>query len=587
MSARLFSRAFGAAQLLTIAWAVPTFADWYDTGVPVCVEPGPRTLYDVATDDAGGILFAWDDNRITNSTGVFVQRLTVDGDLPPGWSVGGVPVSVGYEWGPEGILSDGFGGAFVAWMNDRIESQPPHWERRDIHLSHLLADGSLDPAWPVGGVVCTAQSMQSGAKLAPDGAGGVFVAWVADPDLGGDTHIFVQHVRPGGTIWPGWPVDGLSIVSPDVPGSQSDPRVLSDGVGGVFVAFDDLRAGNTADSWRVYLTRLTAEGTLSPGWIMNGNPVCAGLGLAVQPRIAPDASGGVFVIWQDERNHEPTQLYGMCILADGSEAPGWEHNGVRLGPTPGQQFEHAITADGGGGAFIAWTDFGTARPSEIRVQRVTAGGEPAPGWPGSGQLVATQRAWQMRAGLAVDGAGGVFVSWTRAEVGAESNTTIGATGFFVQHLGPDGSRRPGWDDAGRMFASTDTVNASCIVPSGTSSAILAWVSHSRIFAVRLVDGPTSPFRNGNPGPQTIVLENATPNPARQQFTVGFTLPDATPAMIELFDVSGRRVASRSVGAMGAGHHVVDFGMHEHAPGMYVLVLKRAGSALARRVAIVE
>ena len=39
--------------------------------------------------------------------------------------------------------------------------------------------------------------------------------------------------------------------------------------------------------------------------------------------------------------------------------------------------------------------------------------------------------------------------------------------------------------------------------------------------------------------------------------VGFTLPSAESARLELIDVAGRRVASRDVGALGAGQHAVN------------------------------
>jgi hypothetical protein len=61
-------------------------------------------------------------------------------------------------------------------------------------------------------------------------------------------------------------------------------------------------------------------------------------------------------------------------------------------------------------------------------------------------------------------------------------------------------------------------------------------------------------------PQDIpgfALYGSTPNPsAGEEIRVSFGLPGSAPAELALFDVAGRRVASRQVGPLGAGIHTV-------------------------------
>jgi hypothetical protein len=86
----------------------------------------------------------------------------------------------------------------------------------------------------------------------------------------------------------------------------------------------------------------------------------------------------------------------------------------------------------------------------------------------------------------------------------------------------------------------------------------------------------------------FALAGVRPNPASRDLTVAFSLPDATPARLELLDLAGRRVMVREVGAMGAGSHVV--GLAEGrtiAPGLYVIRLSRAGRSLATRAIVVR
>jgi hypothetical protein len=59
-----------------------------------------------------------------------------------------------------------------------------------------------------------------------------------------------------------------------------------------------------------------------------------------------------------------------------------------------------------------------------------------------------------------------------------------------------------------------------------------------------------------PTPMTIALASPSPQRAGRGLEVRFTLPDAAPAWVEVFDVAGRRLAHVPVGDFGAGRHAV-------------------------------
>jgi hypothetical protein len=86
----------------------------------------------------------------------------------------------------------------------------------------------------------------------------------------------------------------------------------------------------------------------------------------------------------------------------------------------------------------------------------------------------------------------------------------------------------------------------------------------------------------------LALAGAQPNPATRDLSVSFTLPDASPARLEAFDMAGRRVASRDVGALGAGSHVVRLGEDAGLDcGVYLLRLTQGTRTLTTRAAIVR
>jgi len=73
-----------------------------------------------------------------------------------------------------------------------------------------------------------------------------------------------------------------------------------------------------------------------------------------------------------------------------------------------------------------------------------------------------------------------------------------------------------------------------------------------------------------------------------RLAVQFTLRDASPARLELIDVAGRVLASREVGAMGAGPHSLDFaGERSVPPGAYFLRVTQGWAVARARVAILQ
>jgi hypothetical protein len=84
----------------------------------------------------------------------------------------------------------------------------------------------------------------------------------------------------------------------------------------------------------------------------------------------------------------------------------------------------------------------------------------------------------------------------------------------------------------------------------------------------------------------LSLAGARPNPAARAFSIAFSLEDASPARLELFDVAGRRVFAREVGSLGAGAHEVSVGEGRAlAGGLYFVRLGQRGRLLTSRVVV--
>ena len=90
-----------------------------------------------------------------------------------------------------------------------------------------------------------------------------------------------------------------------------------------------------------------------------------------------------------------------------------------------------------------------------------------------------------------------------------------------------------------------------------------------------------------PASLALALEGARPNPAVGALWVAFTLPDDARARLELFDLAGRQVEAREVGARGPGRHVVRLDDGALAPGLYWAALTQGARTLRVRVVVVR
>jgi hypothetical protein len=86
----------------------------------------------------------------------------------------------------------------------------------------------------------------------------------------------------------------------------------------------------------------------------------------------------------------------------------------------------------------------------------------------------------------------------------------------------------------------------------------------------------------------FALEGFQPNPAVAEMNVAFTLPQALPATVTLLDAGGRALASRQVGSLGPGRHLVRLDEAIHVPpGVYWLRLTQGRRTQVRRGVVVR
>ncbi len=204
---------------------------WAVGGVLLSTDMWGRKLPTIVSDGAGGAIVSWCDEDAC------AQRISATGTLL--WTTAGVRLgrSSYINGHSPRIASDGTGGAIVTWY-DRRDGVPPV-----IYAQRISADGTVQ--WTANGVaLCTPTYRdQRCPTIVSDGAGGAIVAWRDNRELSIYFDIYAQRISAEGTVQ--WGGDGVALTAPGNQGYiYQYPPITSDGAGGAIVAWGDCRNGN-------------------------------------------------------------------------------------------------------------------------------------------------------------------------------------------------------------------------------------------------------------------------------------------------------------------------------------------------------
>ncbi len=411
--------------VITAAWLaapLPAFAAWPNsayTGLPVCVATPANKLDCMAVSDgAGGAIFVWKDNRF-GTFDIFAQHVTASGAMDPNWPYLGLAVcTAAGDQGYPVLVTDGAGGAIVAWQDAR--NGLSNW---DVYAQHVLASGTVDPAWPVDGTaVCTAANQQFAPTLVSDTHGGAIVTW-ADLRGGSNSDIYAQRVQANGVVDPTWPANGQLICG--AANAQSSPTITTDGYDGAIITWQDGRGANQD----IYAQHVYVTSLIDPSWPVNGIAVCTAAQDQSEPVIVADGNHGAIVAWIDFRNGATFNVYAQHVIPGGTTDPGWLANGSLLGAPAGNNEYPVIASDGLGGAFVAWMNTGSAPNWKVYAQHVLPAGALDAGYPASGLAASGATGDQENPMIVADGLGGTFLVWQDLRAGTNWD-------LYGQHLLP-------------------------------------------------------------------------------------------------------------------------------------------------------
>jgi len=302
-----------------------------DSGTAICAVPGESASdHTIAADGSGGAILAWTDGRAGSTDSIYANRVGGDGSIL--WAVNGIEVASDdeVEFREASIVSDGSGGAVIAY-----HERTWYTEENRIHARRI--NGAGQAQWD--SVLCAVAPPDhlKWTWSASDGAGGAVVAWHQKPPGGGSgsMDVYARRVDAGGN--PLWPDCGVRVSTLGDVGT-SEVSIAADGGGGAILTWHD-----RTDSFYVLAQHLDGAGNAL--WQAGGLDLDPGADHPFGPVVTPDGHGGGLFAWEGDCSVwcvYAQRILDASIFADGFESGDTTHwsTSVPLLPHPhGQPFQ--------------------------------------------------------------------------------------------------------------------------------------------------------------------------------------------------------------------------------------------------------
>lgn len=436
------------------------------SNLPLCTAPGEQDDIGMISDGGGGAFIAWQDQRTPGDYGIYVSHVSPDGgDFR--WPANGLATFHSSNPNKPGLVTDGAGGVLVVGASNY----------REVRVSRLLGDGTRDPLWPALGTWIADTGL--GPTITSDGIGGALIAWSGESPDG----IVVQHVLSTGNIDPQWPPTGLQISPLGVA-----PTIVGDGSGGCIVSW----LGAT-----LFAQHVEPNGIVDATWPVSGRAITTpnpnGNGYLYDIKTVSDGVGGVYYVWTDSRGG--FRVRAQHLTATGGLAPGWMADGMVIASGANRQDSPSADTDAAGGLFVAWSEIVSTTASFIRAQHIVDSGVGDPAWPTTGILVSAGTSGiRTNARIVRSVQGGAIVCWS------DYDYSVGNFDVISTHLTSGGNLAPNWPSSGvgvslaagdQGSATAYGKSALCGVAQRAGGAIMAWRDtrngNSDIFAQRILE----------------------------------------------------------------------------------------------------
>ncbi len=336
------------------------------------------------------------------------------------------------------------------------------WGQAGVDVRAQHVDAAGTRLWGTAGTLVSAGTANS-----------YWIAWLhVVPDgadgaivvwAGGDQQSALIAQRLNATGERLWATEGVPLCALAArPGNSS--AAASDGLGGAIVVWEDGRDPAGSD---IYAQRISNSGQCL--WDQDGVAVCLAAGDQVNPHAVPDGTGGGIFAWEDQRSDYSgtwTDIYARRVNAAGQAL--WATDGTAVSTAAGEQHDVAMAIDGAGGAYVSWD--GPYQDSHgIAAQRLNSDGMAQ--WSAGGVLIGYRGGQYV---LTPDVAGGLSVVF-------KYDPTSGPP-FYIMMQHFDGTGTSTWDGPMSVCRSTESIYSIRAVAGANGDVIVSWTSGERLRA---------------------------------------------------------------------------------------------------------
>lgn len=300
--------------------------------------------------------------------------------------------------------------------------------------------------------VAVVPKSQNSVHTVSDGNGGIVMAW--DDNRNSATtqdDIYAQRLNKSGIRK--WTLYGTSICNSA--GVQKNSSIVDADNGSAIIVWEDNRNGN----YDIYAQKIDSSGNIL--WATNGVAVCNKTTTQKSPKIVGDNAGGAIIVWEDSLNFY-WDIYAQRISSNGTLL--WSSGGVSICSASNTQANPRVDEDGLGGAIFTWQDKRNNTDYDIYAQRINSSGVVQ--WATNGVVICNSINTQSNPRIEPDGSNGALIGWMDKRNGLDNN-------IYIQRINSSGIVQ--WTTNGvSVCSATNNQSALDMKYIGTSGIVLSW-----------------------------------------------------------------------------------------------------------------
>jgi len=105
--------------------------------------------------------------------------------------------------------------------------------------------------------------------------------------------------------------------------------------------------------------------------------------------------------------------------------------------------------------------------------------------------------------------------------------------------------------------------------------------------IRTTQGGVTAVDDDNLTPFTFELSQNYPNPFNPATAISFSLPEACDVRLEIYNITGQKVATLIAGRRQAGHHTIEWDGSSFASGVYLYRLEAGNFAETKKMLLLK